>query len=88
MFEWVDVTDKKWTDHMKKMIITIRIIQISLFTLYCIGIAEILKIIVPYVSDPEMVLEHALTNSQITAMALISVLAFSLKPVSKMIFLR
>lgn len=88
MSEWVDVTDKKWTDHMKKMIITIRIIQISLFTLYCIGIAEILKIIIPYVSHPEMVLENALTNSQITAMALMLVLAFSLKPVSKMIFLR
>lgn len=68
--EWVDITDgqnTKWFKRIKIAQYVVKIGIIGFFAMEVFAIANVLKIITPYVKDAELVMDHVWTNSQITA---------------------
>lgn len=88
MGEWVDITDGQNTKRYKRIKMAIFIIKIGIFVFFiieCIAIGEVLKMLSQYVEDSSLILETALTNSQITAIISMLVLGGVLFLFAKMI---
>ena len=85
--EWVDITDGQNTKLFKRIKIAQYVFKIGVivfFIVEAVAIANVLKIIAPYVNDAELVLDHVWTNSQITALIEMFVLCGVLIIFSKM----
>lgn len=68
---------------MKKIIVVGRLIKYGILIAFIWSIAEILKLLAPYVENPDLVLDNAFTNSQITAMLVMITLAWALMKITK-----
>ena len=71
--KWIQLqeTEVKNTIRLKKIIIVGKLIKYGIFFTFVWSIAEVMKMLSPYVNDPEMVLDNALTNSQLTAIVVL-----------------
>ena len=78
--KWIQLqeTEVKNTIRLKKIIIVGRLIKYGIFIIFVWSLAEVLKILSPYVNDPEMVLDNAFTNSQLTAIVVLLFLVWVL----------
>lgn len=86
--EWVDITDGQNTKWFKRIKIAQYIVKIGVivfFVMEVVAIANVLRIIAPYVNDAELVMDHVWTNSQITALIEMLVLCGSLIIFAKMV---
>ena len=84
--KWIQLqeTEVKNTIRLKKIIIIGRLIKYGIFIIFVLSLAEILKLISPYLSDPDLVMETAFTNSQLTALVLMLFIIWVLKQMAKM----
>lgn len=84
--KWIQLqeTEVKNTIRLKKIIIVGRLIKYGIFIIFVLSLAEILKLISPYLSDPDLVMETAFTNSQLTALVLMLFIIWVLRQMVKM----
>lgn len=86
--EYVDLESEIWTRRLKQIAIVKCIIKLGIFGFYvffAISTIEVLEFFAPYVENEDLVLETALTTSQITAMILVLFIAGGFLIFSKMI---
>lgn len=79
MSEYVDVLSEKWTKRYKIYKIIMLVVRIVIIAMFCWMLLYMFDILAPYIEDPEMELENAFTNSQLTAMIILIVLAWGVK---------
>ena len=90
--EWVDITDGQNTKWFKRIKIAQYVVKIGVIVFIfveAVVIADVLRVIAPYVKDAELVMNHVYTNSQITAIiqmfVLIGVLIIFTKMMKKVL---